>query len=44
MHRAKPCTFTKWKQFDPEDGNNIAAFEYPANRLLTLVSNWIFNN
>jgi TonB-linked SusC/RagA family outer membrane protein len=29
------ATFTKWKQFDPEDGNNIAAFEYPANRLFT---------
>ena len=29
------ATFTKWKQFDPEDGNNIAAFEYPANRMFT---------
>ncbi|MEI9808061.1 MAG: SusC/RagA family TonB-linked outer membrane protein [Bacteroidota bacterium] len=29
------ATFTKWRQFDPEDGNNIAAFEYPANRMIT---------
>jgi hypothetical protein len=29
------ATFTKWTQFDPEDGNNIAAFEYPANRMFT---------
>jgi TonB-linked SusC/RagA family outer membrane protein len=29
------ATFTKWRQFDPEDNNNIAAFEYPANRLIT---------
>jgi hypothetical protein len=29
------ATFTKWRQFDPEDGNNIAAFEYPANRMFT---------
>jgi TonB-linked SusC/RagA family outer membrane protein len=29
------ATFTKWRQFDPEDGNNIAAFEYPANRMVT---------
>jgi TonB-linked SusC/RagA family outer membrane protein len=29
------ATFTKWSQFDPEDGNNIAAFEFPANRVIT---------
>jgi hypothetical protein len=29
------ATWTKWRQFDPEDGNNIAVFEYPANRVVT---------
>lgn len=25
-------TWTKWRGFDPEDGNNIAQYEYPATR------------
>ena len=29
------ATWTKWSGFDPEDNNNIAAFEYPAARTYT---------
>ncbi|MEE1946366.1 SusC/RagA family TonB-linked outer membrane protein [Pedobacter sp. KR3-3] len=29
-------TWTKWRGFDPEDNNNIAAFEYPNARTYTL--------
>ncbi len=29
------ATFTKWRGFDPEDNNNIAAFEYPQNKVVT---------
>jgi TonB-linked SusC/RagA family outer membrane protein len=29
-------TWTKWRGFDPEDNNNIAAFEYPASRVYTV--------
>jgi TonB-linked SusC/RagA family outer membrane protein len=28
-------TWTKWTGFDPEDSNNLASFEYPANRVYT---------
>ena len=28
-------TWTKWRGFDPEDNNNIAAFEFPAPRTYT---------
>ncbi|HWI90869.1 MAG TPA: SusC/RagA family TonB-linked outer membrane protein [Flavisolibacter sp.] len=29
-------TWTKWTGFDPEDDNNIAAYEYPTPRIYTL--------
>jgi len=29
-------TWTKWTGFDPEDNNNIAAYEYPIPRIYTL--------
>jgi TonB-linked SusC/RagA family outer membrane protein len=28
-------TWTSWRGFDPEDGNNISRFDYPANRVFT---------
>lgn len=35
-------TFTKWKGFDPEDANDVAQYEYPAPRILTLGANVTF--
>jgi TonB-linked SusC/RagA family outer membrane protein len=29
-------TWTKWKGFDPEDNNNIAQYEYPVERTITV--------
>lgn len=28
-------TWTSWRGFDPEDGNNISRFDYPASRVFT---------
>jgi TonB-linked SusC/RagA family outer membrane protein len=30
------CTWTKWRGFDPENGNEYANFSYPAPRIYTL--------
>lgn len=35
-------TWTQWRGFDPEDNNNIATFEYPAQRTFTFGINLTF--
>jgi TonB-linked SusC/RagA family outer membrane protein len=35
-------TWTSWRGFDPEDGNNIAQFEYPAQRSFVFGINLTF--
>ena len=35
-------TWTKWTGLDPDDGNNIAQYEYPSPRIITLGVNLTF--